>query len=64
MSPYSGALGQLRDDIAADRIAQGLYARKGLAGRINYWNLIQDTDITKMDKAVRSLRCEARFYKS
>ena len=55
MSPYSGAMGQLRDDIAADRIARGLYARKGLAGRIAYWNLIQDADLNDLDKASQAL---------
>ena len=55
MSPYSGAMGQLRDDIATDKVAHGIHARKGLAGRIEYWNLIQDTNIDNEDAAMQAL---------
>ena len=64
MSPYSGAMGKPREDIAADKVARGLYARKGLAGRIAYWNLIQDTDITKLEDAVQALYGVKPSFKS
>lgn len=55
MSPYSQLKAKYAKDVAEAREKYGIIPRKGLAGRIGYWNSIQATDITDMDGALQDL---------
>ena len=47
--------GSLWEQAAQDREQWGIIPRKGLAGRIGYWNSIQDTKIEDVDDALQDL---------
>ena len=55
MSPYSELKKAYAQRQAAAREEYGMIPRKGLAGRIGYWNAIQATDIDDLDAALQDL---------
>lgn len=55
MSPYSQLKKSLADDLARRRAVYGIKPRKGLAGRIAYWNALQNTSIDNLTDALDDL---------
>lgn len=60
MSPYSQLKKALADDLAKRRAVYGIKPRKGLAGRIAYWNALQNTSIDNLTDALDDLYAVGR----